>query len=266
MPERRADALPAPAHSRPRPAPVPPQQPHQRGAIVAAARVGRLLGRSGLRVARQLPGLHAVEHGALRLGRVAVGELSRLLEVPQQVFGTATAEEQRALLLVRDGGSDPEPLRSAMSELLHRSKKLSATSSRDYLFGNLISQLVPDEARILAALADTPAFAALDVEVKKGRSAARTVLANASAVGTPAGITKQQNVATYLTRLHGLGLVEFGPADEELRDQYELLAADRAVLDAKEEAGKGAARLVRKTVRLTPLGRDFWAACTPEHP
>jgi hypothetical protein len=36
------------------------------------------------------------------------------------------------------------------------------------------------------------------------------------------------------------------------------------VLDAKDEAGKGAARLVRKTVLLTPLGRDFWAACSPE--
>ena len=41
-----------------------------------------------------------------------------------------------------------------MTELLERSVETDRNASRDYLFGNIISQLVPDEARILAALSD----------------------------------------------------------------------------------------------------------------
>ena len=52
------------------------------GAIVTAARMGRLLGRSGWRIARQLPGMSLVEQQASRLRQLASAELLRMLEVP----------------------------------------------------------------------------------------------------------------------------------------------------------------------------------------
>ncbi|HKC28727.1 MAG TPA: Abi-alpha family protein [Jatrophihabitans sp.] len=236
-------------------------------AIVTAARVGRLLGRAGWRIAKQLPGVALVEQQAQRLRHAAAAELLRLLEMPQQFVGTASPEEQRVMMLVQNANSDPAPLRTAMSELLSRAGDSSAGRSKEYLFGTIVSQLVPDEARILAALAGGKQFAVVDVVAKPVGRAARTILANASQLGTLASVAPARNSATYLTRLHALGLVEFGPAADELADNYEKLAVDSAVQDARvtiERNKMGSAKLIRKTVVLSSLGRDFWLACAPE--
>jgi hypothetical protein len=170
-------------------------------------------------------------------------------------------------MLVQNASTDPAPLRTAMTELLSRSSDTGAGRSREYLYGTIVSQLVPDEARILAAMSDGKSFAAVDVLAKHvGRAASRTVLSNASSVGAAAKVTPARNVATYLTRLHGFGLVEFGPAAEDLNAEYDQLAIDDAVQEARVriEKGKlGSVRIVRKTVVLSTLGRDFWSACAP---
>lgn len=237
-------------------------------AIVTAARVGRLLGRSGWRIAKQLPGVSLVEQQAQRVRQAAAAEMLRLVEVPQQFLGTASPEEQRVMMLVQDADTDPAPLRTAMTELLHRSSVSTDRTSREYLFGTIVSQLVPDEARILAALADANRFAALDVVARQvGRSTTRTVLANACSAGTAAGVSWPRNTPTYVTRLQSFGLVEFGPPRDEMAQQFALLAADDDVRGAREqiERGKlGSAKLIRKSVLLSPLGREFWAACAPD--
>jgi DNA-binding transcriptional ArsR family regulator len=237
------------------------------GAIVTAARMGRLLSRSGWRLARQLPGMSAVEQQAHRLRQSASAELLRLLEVPQQYFGTAAPEEQRVMMLVQDADKDPTPLRTAMSELLTRSAGSSGGQSKEYLFGTIVSQMVPDEARVLAALAEGKRFAVVDVAAKHvGRSATRIVSANASLLGAAAGVSPARNVSTYLSRLQQFGLIEFGPALEELNAEYDRLAVDGVVQEARTaiERGKlGSPRLVRKSVALSALGRDFWTACAP---
>jgi hypothetical protein len=268
------------ARPRPRPRPhavVPARpEPSQNGqlvaaagsAIVTAARVGRLLGRSGWRIAKQLPGVTVVEHQAQRLRQSAAAEMFRLLDMPQQTFGTASPEEQRVMMLVRNADTDPAPLRTAMSELLHRASGSNGRTSRDYLFGTIVSQLVPDEARILAALAGRRSFAVIDVVAKPaGRSTTRTVLANASTVGAEAGVSVTRNAATYLTRLTSFGLVEFGPPVDDMGRQFALLVADAAVREARahiERAKLGSVKLVRKSVSLSPLGRELWAACAPD--
>lgn len=284
MAARRADATssrprPRPPHSQPvaqsitRPNARPPSQSTQLAntagtAIVTAARVGRLLGRSGWRIAKQLPGVAVVEQQAQRLRQAAAAEMFRLLDMPQQMFGTASPEEQRVMMLVQNSDGDPAPLRTAMTELLHRSAESTGRKGREYLFGTIVSQLVPDEARILAALADRGRFAAVDVVAKQvGRSGTRTVLANASTVAADAGVSEAHNAATYLTRLEGFGLVQFGAPADDLAAEYSRLTADDVVRDARtqiERAKLGSAKLVRKTVTLSPLGREFWAACAPD--
>lgn len=237
------------------------------GAIVSAAKVGRLLGRTGLRLARQLPGVGAVEAQAQRLGQAAAAQLLKTLDVPQQLVSTATPEERRVMMLVHDGGTDPEPLRSAMNELLQRSSASDSAQGREYLFGTIISQLVPDEARILAALATGRRFAVVDVLAKQvGRAQARSLLANVSSVGAAAHVALPENVPTYLSRLHGFGLVDFSPTIDDLDSQFVTLLDEPIVHAARAEAdGKfGSAKLSRKSVTLSTLGQEFWAACAPE--
>jgi len=274
---RRSDAGYSRPSPQPRSAPASAASPARRdqpgqlvsgagSAIVTAARMGRLLGRSGWRLARQLPGMTLVEQQANRLRQAASAELLRLLEVPQQYFGTAAPEEQRVMMLVQDANSDPTPLRTAMTELLTRSSESGAGRSKEYLFGTIVSQLVPDEARILAVrvLGEHGEDAGLVGQV--GRSTTRVVLANVSPVGSAAGVAVPENTATYLARLHGFGLVEFAPAGSDLDAQFAALSKDAAVTAAKariERDKLGSARVVRKRVTLSPLGREFWSACAP---
>jgi abortive infection alpha-like protein len=238
-------------------------------ALVGAARMGRMLTRTGWGLARRLPGGEAIQREVQRLQDAALTEVRRILDVPDQVdapTGGLSTEEQRAVWLVNnDSGNNP--LRAAMSELLERSVEPSRESSREYLFGNIVSQLVPDEARILAALSDGSTHAAGDVTARGiGRGPGRLILANVSTVGRSAGVVSPDNVPTYLTRLYRLGLVEFGPADDSLGVQYDMLGADATVRSAEETARTrrlGSARLVRKTVSLSPFGREFWVATDP---
>ncbi|HLY32907.1 MAG TPA: Abi-alpha family protein, partial [Jatrophihabitantaceae bacterium] len=213
----------------------------------------------------RLPGGAAVQREVQRLQDAALTEMRRLLDIPDG--GVAmTNEEHRAVLLVQNS-TGREPLREAMNELLERSVESDRGASRDYLFGSIISQLVPDEARIMAALSDGAKFAAIDVVAKQlGRGSTRTVLANASTVGRNAGVVSPDNVPAYVTRLHNFGLVEFGPADDDIDVQFDILAADSTVQAAQSSAEArrlGSPKLVRKTLTISPFGRDFWTATDP---
>jgi Abortive infection alpha len=238
-------------------------------AIVTAARVGRLLSRSGWRIARQLPGARTVEREAQRLQTFAATESRRILQMPPPAPGRPSSQEQRAAEYIRTADPGTAPLRSAMSELLERSVEATRTDSREYLYGTIISQLVPDEARILAALADGTRFAAADVVQKQRRGASRVLLANASSVGRQAGLVSPDNVPTYLSRLHGFGLVEFGPEDENLGVQYDILSTDATIQNARETVEsrrRSSVKIVRKTVGMSAFGREFWAASDPARP
>lgn len=268
QPSRRRP-LPGPgavARREPPAPPAPTQVVAAAGtAIVTAARVGRILGRSGWRIARQLPGAQSLEREAQRLQRAAWSEVRRRLDVPET--GTATDEERRAVLLVQNSSPSEAPLRTAMGELLERSVETDRRASRDYLFGTIISQLVPDEARLVAALSDGRAAATTDVLIKAGpRGRTRTELAHASLIGRHAGLSSPENTPTYLARLISFGLLHVGPEDDALSTDYEILAADSVVQDARKAAEArraGSVRLRRATVSLSPLGREFWAATDP---
>jgi hypothetical protein len=238
-------------------------------AIVGAAKVGRLLTRSGWGLARRLPGGEALQREVQRLQDAALTEMRRILDVPESTHAAgASRDEQRVMMLVQNSGKDP--LRNAMNELLERSIEPDRNASREYLFGTIISQLVPDEARILAALSDGARFAAADVVAKQlGRSTPRMVLANASTVGRSAGVVTPDNVPTYLTRLLGFGLIELGPLDDSISFQYDILATDSTVQAAETAIGErrlGSVRMIRKTLSISQFGRDFWAATDPSRP
>jgi hypothetical protein len=244
-------------------------------AIVTVARVGRLLGRAGLRLARQVPGAQQLERGAERLQRAALDELRRVADgatpqpPPRAAAPTVVApnpDERRAAYLIGVHPPGGDPLREAMSELLERSVETTRAGSREYLYGNILSQLVPDEARILAALSDGRRYAAVDVVARHwARSAPRTLLANASSVGRAAGVANPENVPTYVSRLASLGLIDFDEPDPSLDIQFDVLTSDDRIRAAERRAyrRRSPVRVVRKAVGLSDFGREFWAAVDP---
>jgi hypothetical protein len=151
-----------------------------------------------------------------------------------------------------------------MSDLLASSAGGDGAAARDELHRALLLRLVPDEAKVLATLATGPGYPLVHVQTRS-----RTVLANASTVGTAAGVALPEAVFAYVANLLALGLAEEGPEDESLHGEYEALLARpelRAAAEMAREDGRLGARVTRRTLRVSALGRELWAACLPTEP
>src|SRR5690606_10191186 len=80
-------------------------------------------------------------------------------------------------------------------------------------------------------------------------------------VAQHAGVREAARVPAYLSNLYRLGLIWF--AREPLPDPepYQVLEAQPDVTAAIRETGR--ARVVRRSIHLTPFGADFCRSCLP---
>ena len=165
---------------------------------------------------------------------------------------------------------DPDTLSSKMRGLLDRALDNSTSSSQVELFHHILDQLVADEARILGALSDGSSSPLVTVhDWTRRRVQGRAVLENASLIGRTANVALPNMVPTYVSHLLSLGLVELGPEDPDLKDDYEVLMAESVVLSAMKTASRGplAAKVDKYTLTLSGLGQTLWAATTgPDAP
>jgi hypothetical protein len=158
---------------------------------------------------------------------------------------------------------DPDALGSKMRGLLDRALDNSTTSSQMELFHHILDQLVADEARIISALSDGSSSPLVSVhDWTRRRVQGRAVLENASLIGRTANVALPQMVPSYVSHLLSLGLVEVGPEDPDLKDDYEVLMAEASVLAAIKAASRGplAAKVDKLTLTLSGLGQALWAA------
>lgn len=223
--------------------------------IVMAAHTAGRLARTGWRLTRSLPGGAAAERELLRWETAILSGMRR----------------SDPVTIVLPAMSGREPLRAAMADLLNRSANMDGAQAADCLHTTLVAQLVPDEARILAALADGVPRPSVDI-VQRGPlgtpslNGQRVVLRNASTVGRAAGVSAPGYVPVYLTRLYRLGLVDIGAEDPELAEQYDILMTDQLVRAAEaraRQARRGAPRVIRRTVTVSDLGARLWQASDP---
>ena len=156
-----------------------------------------------------------------------------------------------------------------MTELLTRSMHDTPSDSRRTLHEVLVGELVPDEARILSALSDGSSYPLVHIAAPGVASSQKLVLENASSVGRAAGVALPDRVQVYVSHLRRLGLVEAGPEDHSLKDEYDILLTEPNVRAMIASIGKGprGARIIRRTVRMSDLGRELWeAARRPQDP
>jgi hypothetical protein len=123
--------------------------------------------------------------------------------------------------------------------------------------------MLPDEARILSALSDGSTYPVVNVAEPSANASSVIALENASTVGRVAGVSLPDHTPLYLARMVQLGLVVIGPEGPASMDSdYEMLFADEAVSLAQAKARRGIrpARVVKRTVRISALGRQVWDA------
>ena len=166
-------------------------------------------------------------------------------------------------------GSDligtPRTPADLLSELLSESVTQTTDQARARLHVLLLEQLVPDEARIVAALSDGTVYPLVHIAARGAMgSTGQTLLENASTVGRSAGVALPEHVITYVTHLRLLGLVDIGPERGSLADAYELLMTE-GVVQAVHRHGSST-RVLRRTLTISALGQELWQACQQEMP
>jgi hypothetical protein len=198
--------------------------------------------------------------GLARAERRALQLLAGRLDAVQEHGLTPAASHEPERVSQRPA-ADRDALAHQLDHLLQQAVGQSTNGGRIQIYASLVAQLVPDEARMLASLADGRSAAVVHIVPRSGRSGP-SLVENFSSIGRRAGVALPQLVATYVTHLLQLGLVELGPEDPELELEYELLMAETIVREALalgKRSGRLSPRVVRQRLRLSQLGHDLWA-------
>ncbi|OBH50410.1 hypothetical protein [Mycobacterium sp. E2479] len=150
-----------------------------------------------------------------------------------------------------------------LQSLLDRAIYNSPDDSLDDLHRALLEAMLPDEARILAALSDGSTYPVVHVAEPSAGASSVMALENASTVGRVAGVSLPDHTPLYLARMVHLGLAVIGPeGPTSMESDYEILLADDAVSLAQAKARRGIrpARVIKRTVRISALGQQVWDA------
>jgi hypothetical protein len=217
---------------------------------------------SALRAGRRMAGVAIGRESAIELARDAQTEL---LSVAQRLLGVSELESRLSGLLPTsndDAETPDEALRRRGYELLERSSDLAEQGESHPAYARILGELSPDEARILRLLATEGPQPAIDVRTWRPLDVGSTVVApGLTMIGEHAGVRHQDRLPAYLSNLFRLGLIWF--SRERLDDPapYQVLEAQPNVIEAIREAGR--ARIVRRSIHLTPFGRHFCGQVLP---
>lgn len=209
------------------------------------------------RAAERLPGMAIAQQA---FGSIEKGVLGALKARLDELDEPPSPSRRSA------ASSAPESPATMLADLMERSLVQQAADSRRYHFVFLLRQLVPDEVRILAALSDDTSYPLIHVGYSSALALGQMterILANVSTVGRAAGVMLPDVVPNYVTHLKDLGLVETGDELAGVDEKYDILETDTAVREAlrrAKEAGRHT-RVLRRSLRISALGRTLWNAC-----
>ena len=163
--------------------------------------------------------------------------------------------------IIPNGSSSATPqitLPDRMAALLDASADLDYPDSGHPAYVRLLSELAPDEARILRLFAQRGAQAAVDVRTSRPFGAGSELVApGITMIGRYAGCRHVDRVPAYLNNLFRLGLVWFSREAIPEQSVYDVLEAQDEVAEAMARAGRGVT--VRRSIELTAFGRNLCA-------
>jgi hypothetical protein len=162
-----------------------------------------------------------------------------------------------------DGHVTEAELRERGAELLRRSADVEYDLDAHPAYARILSELAPDEARILRLLAQQGPRPAVDVRTggAVGRLKSDLIAPGLTMIAAEAGVRHAEKIHPYLDNLSRLGLIAF--SREQLDDLrlYQVLEAQPDVAEAMDKAGR--AKTVRRSIELTTFGQDFCQCCLP---
>jgi hypothetical protein len=163
------------------------------------------------------------------------------------------------------GGRAREHSQASLHEmgeaLLRRSRDVWNEEEAHPAYERILQDLAPDEGRILLLLLHEGPQPSVDVRTggPVGILSSRLIEPGLNMIGARAGLRYTDQVHAYLNNLFRLGLVWF--SRETLRDplSYQVVEAQPEVLKAVKSVRF--AKIVRRSIHLTPFGEDFCRSC-----
>ena len=180
------------------------------------------------------------------------------------VAGNGRASAVQAHGPERNGASPTggDTLRAMGAELLRRSADVDFDEEIHPAYVRILGDLAPDEARILRLLWLDGPQPAVDVRTAPLLTVGSQLIEpGLSMIGSRAGCRYPDRVPRYLNNLNRLGLVWFSREPVIDSHRYQVLEVQPAITEAKRRAGRG--RTVRRSIHLTPFGKDLCDVCLP---
>ncbi len=239
---------------------IPSEQEESTVSILASG--AWKLGTAGPRLA-----LRMTQYGMQQAERVALQSLRKRLDAVKEAAdefsgGVAGASSESEF----SGVPSTRPAQE-MHRLLKIAEVQTPDQAQERLLLNTIRALVPDEARILAYLANGNSCALLHLASgPKVGPATRRWMDNLSNLGHEAKVTLRDQTSNYISHLRDLGLLESDQEDKSFSAVYEKLEVEtevRKAITAIEKDGHRA-RFFRRTIRLSERGQAFCSCCFPE--
>lgn len=202
--------------------------------------------------------------GATMLERSVVAPVERTVvtALARRLVAVAAAPDIQARIESRLKPPDQLPAATTFQRMLDTSGTLTTDEQHERMLRALVAQVVPGEARILAALAEGPAAVVHVVAPALPGTPGLSILENVTNIGQRAGIKQKDQVPHHIVRLKNLGLVDDGDEAPHLATEYEILLASRAVREARHTTSRPLPPKVRRaSLRLTPLGRELVTGC-----
>jgi hypothetical protein len=172
-----------------------------------------------------------------------------------------------AVAVSRQQRKAPDDPATLLRALLKASEEGTKESGSTTFFCAVLRSMVPDEARLLAALSDGSRYPVVRLFAgPRLGPAAECVLDHVSSIGKSAGVSWNDLTPVYLARLTQWGLIELQLEDEQQTMRYQILETEDLLRRRQALARSAGLRTVihRQTLVLSPLGQALWSACQVE--
>ncbi len=157
---------------------------------------------------------------------------------------------------------DAVGLRVQGARLLRAAAEIEPDDRAHPAYARILTELAPDEGRILRLLATRGDQPAVDVRAANLIGVGSEMIASGlSMIGPEAGCQHHDRIPAYLNNLERLGLIWFSREPIGEISAYQVLEAQPDVLVAIKRASR--AKTVQRSICLTPFGRDFCEVCLP---
>jgi Abortive infection alpha len=197
-----------------------------------------------------------------RRAAVVATSPDKAIEFARELLGAPAdnepaAQRDSATPAAANGKPATLSLREEGEQLLRKSRDVHYEVEAHPAYERILSELAPDEGRILRLLLLDGPQPTVDVRTGGpiGLVRSRLIAPGLSMIGPRAGCRYVERVPSYLNNLFRLGLIWF--SRETLRDplRYQVLEAQPDVLEAIHSVRQ--AKVVRRSIHLTPFGEDF---------